>query len=864
MPQPPEGTVTLLFTDIEGSTLLLREAGDAYAALLRAHRDLLQSAFSRHGGFVVDAEGDAFFVAFRSAHDCVSAAAEAQCALHEHPWPERQRVRVRMGIHTGAPRLIDNRYIGLDVHQAARVMGAAHGGQVVLSQQACDALEGSWALRDLGEHRLKDLLGPQRLHQLVVDGLPTQFPPLKTLGTRFTNLPVLASALVGRERELERLVEQIQAHRVVTLTGPGGIGKTRLALHVAAELVDDIGGGVFFVPLAEVREAALVMPTVARTIGLQEQPGLTLEETLEAYLTEREVLLVLDNLEQVLDAAADVSSLVRNAAGVRVLVTSREPLRIDGEEVFDVPPLSLPETSAPERSEAVQLFVSRAASAETGFRLDDSTTGAVVEIVRRLDGIPLAIELAAARIRALPPKAIAERLDRRLDLLTTGGRDRDERQRTLRATIEWSYDLLEPDEQRTFAALSVFPGGARLEAAEAVTGAGLEHVASLVEKSLLRRRPDPDGAPRYWMLETIREYAAERLADTDPEERTLADFANYVDRWAEEHAPRWISSYDEDAGAIVAAEETNVRRAMDVLAPRERLRLAACTHATYYQHGRLTEGRRLLETALAGDVEDPYWIAFALGGVSACTHRLGDIPAATATGRRAVEAARTTGDGRLIAHVLRDYSNALAEAGDRASADRALDEAIEVARACGDTAGAVGALTNKGHLALIEENWERAIEVTAEAEAMAANSGRDLAIGQVMRAFNTGFAQLKLGQIDQAEQAFIFALRVVDRSFVEGIAYPLSALAAVANHRGDLPRAAFLVGITEELVEAHDMVFDKVERRSRAELNATLKSALGDARFEHHYRAGRAASLDELIESFPSIDALTWPPAPRP
>lgn len=846
MPGPPEGTVTLLFTDIEGSTQLLRAAGDTYADLLLTHHRLLEDAIRHHDGHVVDIEGDAFFVAFPTADACVAAATDAQQALERHEWPEKQRIRVRMGIHTGSPKLIDGRYIGLDVHHAARVMSSAHGGQVVLSRPAHDALEAQWTMRDLGDHRLKDLLGPQRLYQLVVTGLPTEFPPLKTLGNRFTNLPVLASALVGRNEEIAHLTEVLRANRLVTLTGPGGIGKTRLALQVAAELVDEMAGGVFFVPLAEVDDAGLVIPSVARAIGLHEQPGLTVAETLDAYLAERDVLLVLDNLEQILDSAADVSRLVRRAPRVRVVATSREPLRIDGEEVVEISPL--------EQSEAVQLFTARASS--SGAELGDATGDLVVEIVRRLDGIPLAIELAAARVRALSPEVIVERLDRRLDLLTTGGRDRDARQRTLRATIEWSYDLLEPAEQQLFASLAVFPGGARLDAIEAILDADLDDVASLLDKSLLRRRADPDGAPRYWMLETIREYAATRLAEREGEGQLAAAFASYFDRWAEQAAPRWIITYDNASGGVVAAEETNIRQALATLPPPERLRLAACTYSTYYQRGRLTEGRRLLEAALDEEVGDPYWRALALGGVSACAFRLGDTAAAIDAGRQAVEAARTTGDGKLLSHVLRDYANALAGIGDRKDADAALEEAIEVARSSGDGPGAVSALMNKGHLALLDQDWQRAIELTAEAEAMAQEWGWDLAVGRGMRAFNTGFARLKLGDVDEAESAFAFALRVVDPTFIEGIAYPLSALATVAAKRGEHERAAFLLGVTDELVESHDMVYEEVEARSRADLRQTLTANLDAAAFTTHYRAGRGAAIDEVIESFPEPDAV--------
>ena len=504
MAELPTGTVTLLFTDIEGSTRLLRRVGDAYADLLAEHRRLLTHAFEHHGGTIVDSEGDAFFVAFASARDAVAGAEAGQRALIGHPWPGEEELRVRMGLHTGEPRLVDGRYVGLDVHHAARLMAAGHGGQVLVSESTRALLDDGSRLRDLGEHRLKDLSHPQRLYQLEVDGLPTAFPPLKTLDNRPTNLPVQPNELIGRERELEE-AEALLSNglRVLTLTGPGGTGKTRLALQLAAHVVEEFPDGVFFVSLAPVRDWELVAPTIARTLGLREQPGETVLETLDGYLGDKELLLVLDNFEQVLAAAPAVAGLCASASRLKLLVTSRTPLRLSGERTYPVPPLEL--------AESVRLFAARAHAAALDFDVTEENEDAVAGICRRLDGLPLAIELAATRIRSLPPPALLRRLDQRLKLLTGGAQDLDERQRTLRATIDWSYELLPQAERDLFARLGVFVGGSRLDAAEALCGAieidVLDGLQSLVEKSLLRQRPDPDGEPRFWMLETIREFA---------------------------------------------------------------------------------------------------------------------------------------------------------------------------------------------------------------------------------------------------------------------------------------------------------------------------------------------------------------------
>jgi predicted ATPase/class 3 adenylate cyclase len=522
----PSGTVTFLFTDVEGSTKLLHSLGaEAYAAALAEHRRILREAFTRHGGVEVDTQGDAFFVAFPTSEGATRAAEEAQRALADGP------IQVRMGIHTGMPHLTAEGYVGADVHRAARIAAAGHGGQVLVSS-ATAALVGSAGLRDLGEHRLKDFDQPIPLYQLGDEN----FPPLKTISN--TNLPRPASRFVGRERELTNIRGQLtDGARLLTLTGPGGTGKTRLAVEAAAELVPEFRAGVFWVPLAPLRDAALVTQTIADTLGAK--------GGLEAHIGEREMLLLLDNLEQVVDAAPDIASLVESCPNLRVLTTSRELLRVRGEAEYSVPPLAAPE--------AVELFCARA---QTG---PDET---VRELCRALENLPLAIELAAARVSVLTPRQILERLSQRLDLLK-GGRDADPRQQTLRATIEWSYELLDEPARRLFARLAVFRGGCTLEAAEEVVDADLETLQSLIDKSLLRRRDE-----RFWMLETIRDYAAELLLASEERETirdrhldyliALAERA-YEERFALDS--KWLPILDEERDNIRAALEwASVRR----------------------------------------------------------------------------------------------------------------------------------------------------------------------------------------------------------------------------------------------------------------------------------------------------------------
>jgi predicted ATPase/class 3 adenylate cyclase len=491
MRELPTGTITLLFADIERSTALLQEVGaERYGAALAGYRKLVRQAVTSQGGVEVDTQGDGYFAAFSSARQAIAGAREAQAALAHGTF------RVRMGLHTGEPLVVDGEYTGLDVHRAARIADAGNGGQVLLSQSTRDLLDPSETVRDLGRHRLKDLGEPVFVYQLG-DGT---FPPLRSLGG--TNLPIQPTPLIGRERELEEAGRLLRTNRFVTLTGPGGAGKTRLAIQLAAEAAEDFPDGVVWVPLQSVRDAQLVLPTIARTLGTG--------ETLGEELAERHLLLVLDNFEQVLPASVRVANLTAQLPHVKLLVTSRERLHVAGEHEYPVVPLS--------EGEAVALFMERAAAAKPDFTDD----GAVIEICRRLDCLPLALELAAPLVKALSAAELLKRLDKRLPILSGGPRDAPERQQTLRATIAWSYELLTADEQRAFPRLAVFVGGCTLEAAEEVCQADLATIAALIDKNLLRREGD-----RYQMLETIGEYALERLEESGELEGLRRRHAEY-------------------------------------------------------------------------------------------------------------------------------------------------------------------------------------------------------------------------------------------------------------------------------------------------------------------------------------------------
>ncbi len=578
----PTGTVTLLFTSIEGSAQLLRQLGDHYASLLAECRSMLRAAFQEWNGQEVDAQGDGFFVAFARATDAVLAAVEMQRALAAHPWPEGAAMRVRIGLHTGEPTLSLEGYVGLDVHRAARIMSAGHGGQVLLSQATCHLVEQELpddvSLRDLGEYRLKDLGRPRRLFQLVISDLPADFPRLRTLDTSPNNLPVQLTPFIGREQELtavQQLLRRADVH-LLTLTGAGGAGKTRLGLQVAAELSDLFTDGVFFVNLAPIRDPALVVPAIAQALDIREETGQPLLERLREVLRHKQILLLLDNFEQVVATGVQVVELLTACPSLKVLATSREVLHVQAEHEFPVPPLELPD---PKRlpdlamlshNTAVALFLQRAQAVKPDFQLTNSNARAIAEICVRLDGLPLAIELAAARMKLLPPQAVLVRLDQRLAVLTGASRDAPPRQQTLRNTLAWSYNLLDAADQGLFRRLSVFVGGCTLQAVEAVCAAPdngdeagqiLDRITSLVDKSLLQQTEQEGGEPRFVMLETIREYGLERLTANGEREAARQAHGAYYLALAEEAEPHlmnqqqvvWLERLDQEHENLRAA-----------------------------------------------------------------------------------------------------------------------------------------------------------------------------------------------------------------------------------------------------------------------------------------------------------------------
>jgi predicted ATPase len=756
----PAGTVTLLFTDIEGSTRLLDELGaDGYAERLAEHRRVLREAFERHGGVEVDTQGDAFFVAFPTAPAALAAAGEAQKAL---------ALPVRMGVHTGAPLLTEEGYAGRDVHRAARIAAAGHGGQILVSM-ATAALVDDGGLRDLGEHRLKDLSAPERIFQ-VGEG---EFPPLRTLDA--TNLPVAANPLLGRDRELAQVVELLRDSRLVTITGPGGTGKTRLALQVAAEFVGAASDGVFWVALGPLTDPDLVPIEIAQAIGAPDDLG--------GFVRGRELVLLLDNFEHVLAAVPTVTKLLATAAGLRVLVTSRAPLRVSGEVEYPLDPL-IP-------TDAVALFVERARAA--GRDVEPDAT--VEAICTRLDSLPLAIELAAARTRLLSPGTLLGRLERALPLLTDGARDAPERQRTLRATIEWSYDLLGDESRRLFARLVVFAGNFRVDAAESVCDATLGGLSALVELSLLKQI----GDERLLMLETIREYGLEHLADSGEEEAVRKRHAEEFSRLAE--AAYDLRHQDEtEWSARLEGDLDDLRAALDWLTkadPDAALELAGALGWFWFTRGYLAEGDARLGSALEASSANGRARARALTAAGSLAARVGRVE----EGRQRLEEAVTRwtelGDRVETATALEALGWALIyDASDEPASLAAFEEARSIRQALGDGAGETRALVGVGQVLVALDEVSRAETLAHE---LLERGKDDLRTRHFAIHFLADCSLIK-GDYVEADERYRDSLRAaLDLGDVIEMSAEVQGVAMAKAGQGDFARALELAASVEAL-----------------------------------------------------------------
>jgi predicted ATPase/class 3 adenylate cyclase/Tfp pilus assembly protein PilF len=824
MPDLPSGTVTFLFTDIEGSTRLLQHLGDRYPDLLAEHQRLLRAAFHEAGGHEVGTQGDSFFVTFTRASDAVTAAVAAQRAVAAHSWPEGGAVRVRMGLHTGEPSFTASGYVGLDVHRAARISAAGHGGQILLSRTTRDLVEHDLptgaSLRDLGEHRLKDLQRPEQVYQLLHPDLPADYPPLKSLDTLPNNLPLQLTSFIGREQVMEEVRRLMATTRLLTLTGTGGSGKTRLSLQVAAHMLEEYPEGVWLVELAALADPALVPQTVAVALGVREAAGSvpggrSLTQTLVDYLRPRHTLLVLDNCEHLLSACAQLAdSLLHACPDLRILTTSRAALGIAGELTYRVPSLSLPDlrrlppvgaglVSALTQYEAVRLFIERAIFSQPGFAVTNSNALAVAQVCQRLDGIPLAIELAAARVKLLSVEQIAERLDDRFRLLTGGSRTALPRQQTLRALIDWSYDLLSEAERALFRRLSVFAGGWTLAAAEAVCAGEdvdeyeiLDLLGQLVDKSLVMME-EHGGEARFRLLESIRQYGAERLRASPEAAATHDRHGEFYLTLAEQAEPHLTGAEQATWLDRLEKEHVNLRAALGRMVEKgdaeSGLRLGAALWRFWHVRGYLREGRARLATALAlpSAATCASGRARALNGAGALAHDQGDFEQAEALHRESLAIARECGDRESLAVALNNLGNVALDQGSAAAAATFYQEALALWQELGNMRGIATLLNNLGNVARDRGDYEEATAFFRQSLALQRELGNQRGIASSLN--NLGNLAISQGSYESAAALLDESLRgyqALGDSY--GIAMALDNLACLALRQGSLKQAGAL------------------------------------------------------------------------
>ena len=889
----PSETRAFLFSDIEGSTRLEQAVGtSAYADLRERHRDLVRTAIAAHGGLEQGTEGDSFFVAFGTATQAINAALDAQRSLASEPWPDGVVVRVRMGIHAGTASVAGGSLVGLAINRAARIANVAHGGQVLVSDAArllstATLPEGaSWL--DLGPHRLKDLLEPEHLYQLLAPGIGQTFPPLATLDAHPNNLPTQLTSFVGRDGELARAGALLATNRLVTMTGPGGTGKTRLSLQVAAASASSFPDGVFFVPLETVRDPALVASRIGSEIGLSELGGRSAMDVLVEWLVAKKVLLLLDNFEQVVNAGPIVAELLRAAPDLRILATSRAPLRVSGEQEYPVPGLPVPpdprnrggyeqarmggdgaiNLEALTTYEAVRLFIARAVSVRPDFMVTNANAPAVAAICARLQGMPLAIELAAARIKLLSPDAILSRLEHQLKLLAAGARDLPERQQTLRGAIAWSYDILEDADRQLLDQLSVFEGGFSLEAAEVIgdpaDGGGrdvLDGLVALADQSLLRS-VDADP-PRYFMLETIREFASEMLDQRPDASAIRARHTRWYLDLVEAAVPELSGTTQRAALERLELEHDNIRAVLD-RAPLVgdgacAIKVGFAMWRFWQKRGHLYEARRRLEGMAAApwSHDDPVLRARLMEALGGVYWWQADIARMKEAYEEALAIWRANGDRAELANALYNYSFAFAVSSDPKSNPRGADadgtgaraqaEALALYESIGDLRGQANALWAMGNRAYFREEDDNGRAYFTSALEQFRQVG-DVTM-EAWSLHMLGSAVLRLGERDASRSILLEALRhFYEASDASGLAMVFDDLSAQAVADEDLPRAARFRGAARRLTAATGaQLAGFVDEQLRFDDRPRIEAQLTPDEMARYTAEGQAMALDESV-----------------
>lgn len=821
----PSGTLAFLFTDIEGSTRRWERAPKAMAAAVAHHDVLLNAIIVGNGGAVFKTVGDAFCAAFATVPSAVAAALAIQHAVAKEAWSEIDDLCVRIAIHVGEADERDADYFGPAVNRVARLLSVGYGGQILLSLPAAelarDSLISNTQLRDLGQHRLKDLSRPEHIFQLIAEGLPSDFPPLKTLDRRSHNLPEQATPLIGREDALNtaRGILEREDVRLLTLSGPGGVGKTRLGLQVAAELVDTFSDGVWFVPLAPLRHADLVISAIAQTLSVGQLSDQSLTKSLIDALEDKHLLIFLDNFEHVTASSSSLGQLIAACPKLKVLVTSRAVLHLYGEQELSVQPLVLPDLKRMPvvddlaSIESVRLFVERAQAVKTGFAVTEANAASIAAICVRLDGLPLAIELAAARVRMLPPGALLARLDNQLKLLTGGGVDRDPRQQTLRGTIAWSHDLLDSSEKGLFRRLAVFAGGFSIEAGEAVANGGedlildvFDGMASLVEKSLLRQESDGEREPRFVMFESVREFGIESLINSGEAEQVRQHHAEYYLSFAEQAEPHlsgpeqifWLDQLEQEQGNLDAA----LRWLHDQRQTRLALRLAGALGPFWSLRGHFSQGRSHLDAllAMAGMEHSQQERTKALNAAGVLAESQGDFHRASELYEESLAIARQLGDARVVAQALNNLGSVAISWSDLDRAQVTLEEALDAAREVGDKYEMATSLVDLGRVAHMRSDFEAATDLYQKGLIIFREIGNHSQISKTLN--NLGSVAQEQGRNDRAEtllkESLTLHRAVGDTRSVAGT---LVNLGEVARVQGNDEYAAELYGQSKAMAE---------------------------------------------------------------
>jgi predicted ATPase/class 3 adenylate cyclase len=875
MPDLPSGTVTFLFTDIEGSTALWERDRPAMLAAVERHLALLRGAIEEHRGTLYKTVGDGTQSAFSAARDALAAALAAQRTLGREPWPDVPGLlRVRMALHTGEAQPQNGDYLAAPLNRLARLLGMAQGSQILLTeaveQLTQDDLPSGASLRDLGEVRLRDLERPERVFALAHPDLLDTLRLLRSETGRVRHFPTSLTPFLGRNTEVAAVTQVLLAPTVhlVTLTGPGGIGKTRIALEAGERVASEFADGAVFVDLAALREPDLVLPAIATALGLREAAGRPLLEVVQGYLAERQMLLLLDNFEHLLDAATVVSDLLVSSPGVKALVTSRGPIRVRGEQEYPVPTLPMPsahevsDLTALAENEAVALFVDRAQAVRPNFTLTDENAPAVADICLRLDGLPLGIELAAARAKVLPPAALLSRLEQRLPLLTGGTRDAPARQRTLRDAIAWSHDLLTPEECRLFRRLAVFVGGWTLDAAESVANLDgdvdvLDALTSLVDKSLVRL-DESALEPRYGMLETIREFALEHLAASGDAARVRDAHAQYISHISQEFDQSMFTSQSREWQVRLSTEMLNLRAALMWLDHRGHtealLILASGSWWALWQRGHIRDAREWLERGLAapGPVA-PEVRAWALGIAANCAWNHGDNEAAERLARAGLDLSLAEGFDVSAGMALYTLMLAAMEQGDLAQAVIHGEEALRHFRRSGNSRFLSQVLVDAGFCLSMSGDRERAATLREEGFALCRELGNTwgLAVGLS----DMGAEAEDRGKGQAALEYYRESLSLlIDDHYDAYVVHPLAGMASRAVAAEQMDLAARLLGSVAFLHETLGTVVWSHERTRDERSEALARAALGEARFQQEFTAGRRLSVTEAARL--ALDAV--------